>query len=83
MIKLTTEDLFAERLGIVKYCVNCGEIISITDSEADFKMTNSKDKNLWIHNNSRLRRCSFDSYGCYAFPRRESRFDGVEKYDSY
>lgn len=74
---ISVEDLVAEKFGIIQFCINCQKKISITYSEADFPMAYSSDRNLWIHDETQLRRC-YDGKLLYAFPRVESRLDGIE-----
>ena len=77
-VKISKSDQVAEKFGIIHFCVNCNNRISITQDEADFKMTVPfNDKNLWIHDNSNRRTC-YGRQGMYAFPRKQSLIDGIE-----
>jgi len=75
--RISKNELVAEKFGILRFCINCNKIISITNDEADFKMFNTPDKNLWIHDETKLRAC-YAGKLLYAFPRIGSKQDGIE-----
>ena len=78
--KLTKHDVVAEKFGISKFCVNCNHKIVITFDEADYIMTHPlQDNNLWIHKKTNLRCCFNRDDKFYAFPRKESKLDGIEE----